>query len=303
MKIASYLHQGQESFGVVIGGGLVDLRGQLSAPAASLREVLERGLLDEVRALSDLAAPTLRLAEVTLLTPIVRPGKIVCVGINYRSRPGEFGAAAPPPYPSLFFRNPHAQVASGQPILRPPESEQLDFEGEVAIIIGRGGRRISQADAMGHVAGYACFNEGSIRDWMKHGVYNVTAGKNFDATGGFGPWMATADAFPDPAAIALETRVNGTVVQSDSTASLIFPFVRLIEYISTVMTLDPGDVIATGTPAGSGSKREPPVWLKPGDLVEVEVHGVGCLSNRVEDEASLAARSDSHRGRNLAPHT
>jgi 5-carboxymethyl-2-hydroxymuconate isomerase len=291
MRVASFRLGREERFGVVVGERIADMTGRLSRPAATLLEAIRLGLVEEMRGLADLASADLKLSEVTLLQPITRPGKIVCVGINYHSRPGEFAKAEPPPYPSLFYRNPHAQAAHGEPILRPPESEQLDYEGEVAMIIGRGGRRIPQGQAMSHVVGYSCFNEGSIRDWMRHGQYNITAGKNFDRSGAFGPWMVTADELPDPDSIALETRVNGKVVQQDTTANLIFPFVRLIEYISTFMTLDPGDVICTGTPAGSGSKMNPPQWLVPGDVLEVEVRGIGTLRNPIVDEAAAGARA------------
>ena len=222
------------------------------------------------------------------MPPVLRPQKIICVGINYRSRPEEYGKAEEPPYPSLFYRNTRAQVGHGGVLLRPPESEQFDYEGEIALIIGRGGRRIAEADALAHIAGYACFNEGSVRDWMRHGQYNVTAGKNFEASGSFGPWMTTADEIADPHAMRLTTRVNGAVVQNDTTASMMFPFETLIAYISTFTTLDPGDVVVTGTPAGSGAKQVPPRWLRAGDVLEIEVSGVGTLRNTVADDPSPA---------------
>jgi 2-keto-4-pentenoate hydratase/2-oxohepta-3-ene-1,7-dioic acid hydratase in catechol pathway len=287
MKLASYLVDGRASFGLALDDGLFDLGSRLPGRDDGLLARLQNGTLDALRAFEAEARPELPFDAVTFLPPVPRPGKTLCVGINYRSRPGEFDQAAEPKYPSLFMRAATAQSGHLQPILRPLESEQLDYEGEIALIIGRRGRRIAEADAMQYVAGYACYNEGSIRDWMKHGVYNVTAGKNFDASGSFGPWMATADAIADPTDMRITTRVNSVTVQDDSTANMIAPFTRLISYISTFTTLEPGDVIATGTPAGSGSKMKPPRWLKPGDVLEVEVAGVGILRNSIVDEREV----------------
>lgn len=284
MKIASYIVDGRKSFGLVIGDGLFDLGSRTGVSGDSVLARLETGTLDALRAYQATATAELRFEDVIFLPPVTRSGKILCVGINYRSRPGEFGTAEEPKYPSLFMRGPTAQSGHLQPILRPLESEQLDYEGEIALIIGKAGRRIPQEQAMSHVAGFACFNEGSIRDWMKHGVYNVTAGKNFEKSGSFGPWMATPDEIADPGNMRLQTRVNGVTVQSDTTANMIAPFSRLINYISTFATLEPGDVIVTGTPTGSGSKMHPPRWLKAGDVLEVEVEGVGILRNQIVDE-------------------
>ncbi len=286
MKLASYELQGRSRFGMVLDGGLFDFFERLSGRAASLDEVLRRGLLAELPRLARGAAPEIAPADVRFLPPLERPGKILCVGINYAGRPGEYQNAEPPKYPSLFLRTPAAQVGHLEPLVRPAESEQFDYEGEIAIVIGKPGRRIREADALSHIAAYSCFNEGSVRDWMRHGVYNVTAGKNFDASGAFGPWLATADEVPDPRDMRIATRVNGETVQNDSTANLIFSFARLIAYISTFSRLEPGDVIATGTPAGAGGKRNPPRWLKAGDVVEVEVSSVGVLRNAVIDEAA-----------------
>jgi 5-carboxymethyl-2-hydroxymuconate isomerase len=293
MKIASYIVDGRASFGLAVEGGLFDLGSRLPDRHDSLLSRLQQGTLDELRQFEAEARPELALEAVKFQTPVVRPGKILCVGINYRSRPGEFGASAEPQYPSLFMRGSTAQAGHLQPILRPAESEQLDYEGEIALIIGRAGRRIPESGAIAHVAGYACFNEGSIRDWMKHGVYNVTAGKNFDASGSFGPWIATPDEIEDPTNMRITTRVNGVTVQDDTTANLIAPFTRLISYISTFTTLEPGDVIVTGTPTGSGSKMTPPRWLKPGDILEVSVEGVGILRNQVIDERDVRSADTS----------
>ena len=189
----------------------------------------------------------------------------------------------------MFPRFPESFVGHGQPLLRPPESEQLDYEGEIALVIGKAGRRIAAADAWSHVAGLTCLNEGTIRDWLRHGKFNVTQGKNWDASGSMGPWLVTADEFDPRAPLTVTTRVNGEIRQHDTTANLMFPFDELIRYISTWTTLQPGDVISTGTPIGAGVRFTPPRFLKPGDVVEVEVSGIGTLSNPVADEA--AARS------------
>jgi 2-keto-4-pentenoate hydratase/2-oxohepta-3-ene-1,7-dioic acid hydratase in catechol pathway len=284
MKFASYILNGRQSFGLAVDGGLFDLGSRVPDPQDTLLSRLQRGSLDDLRVFAPDARAELTVEDVTFLPPIVKPGKTLCVGVNYRNRPGEFGKTSEPEYPSLFMRGCTAQTGHLQPILRPLESEQLDYEGEIALIIGRTGRRISEADAMSYVTGYACFNEGSIRDWMKHGIYNVTAGKNFDNSGSFGPWLVTPDEIKDPTNMRLSTRVNGVTVQEDTTANMIAPFTRLISYISTFTTLEPGDVIVTGTPTGSGSKMNPPRWLQPGDVLEVEVEGVGILRNPVLDE-------------------
>lgn len=283
MKIASYVHEGRESFGLVLDGGLHDLGLRLEGRASSLVEALSGPVLDELRGLAAYARPDLAMDAVQFLPPVVRPGKIVCVGINYASRPGEHQQGRPK-YPSLFYRTPAAQAAHGAPLMRPPESEEFDYEGEIALIIGARGRRIPTDRALSHIAGYSCFNEGSVRDWMKHGVYNVTAGKNFQASGAFGPWVATPDEIADPHDMRIVTRINGEVRQDDTTANMIFPFEELIAYISTFVTLEPGDVIATGTPTGAGVRFDPPKWLRAGDVVEIEVEGVGVLRNEVVDE-------------------
>ena len=281
MRLASYVHAGRESFGIALEGGIFDLGSRLDG--ATIIDALAGPARDRVDTLAREARPEIAEADVRFLQPITRPGKILCVGINYASRPGEHEVARPK-YPSLFYRTPLAQSAHGQSLLRPPESEQFDYEGEIAIVIGRGGRRIPASQGLTHIAGYSCFNEGSVRDWMKHGVYNVTAGKNFERSGAFGPWIATPDEIRDPHDMGIVTRINGEVRQQDTTANMIFPFEELVAYISTFITLEPGDVIATGTPTGAGTRFDPPKWLKAGDVVEVEVEGVGVLRNVVEDE-------------------
>lgn len=220
------------------------------------------------------------LADVTLLPPIADPGKIICIGLNYRAHVAEAGRALPE-QPSLFVRFTDTLVAQGAPLLCPKVSDNFDFEGELAVVIGKGGRHIGEDQAMEHVAGYACFNDGSVRDWQKH---SVSAGKNFPQTAGFGPWLVTRDEIPDPAALTLTTRLNGEVVQHAGTDMLIFPIPRLIAYVSAFTALSPGDVIATGTPEGVGLGRTPPLWMKPGDVVEVEISGIGTLRNPVVAE-------------------
>jgi 2-keto-4-pentenoate hydratase/2-oxohepta-3-ene-1,7-dioic acid hydratase in catechol pathway len=282
MRLASYRHEGADSFGLVLAGGLFDLKRRLSG-ASSLAELLCGPALAEARRLAAEAKAEIAFNNVRFLQPIVNPGKIVCVGINYASRPGEH-ATDRPKYPSLFMRTPLAQVGHGEKLMRPPESVQFDYEGEIAIVIGRRGRRIPKEEARSYIVGYSCFNEGSVRDWMKHGVYNVTAGKNFEGSGSFGPWVATPDEIRDPHDMRIVTRVNGEVRQNDTTANMIFNFEELIAYISTFVTLEPGDVIVTGTPTGAGVRFDPPIWLKAGDVLEVEVEGVGVLRNEVADE-------------------
>lgn len=226
-----------------------------------------------------------KLSEVTLDLPITNPTRVYCIGVNYMNRNEEYkdGSAAPP-YPSVFVRNPRSFSAHGQDIWRPAESEQLDYEGEIVLVIGKTGRRIGQSDAMDHVAGLTIMNEGTIRDWLRHGKFNVTQGKNWDRSGGLGPWIETDLGDINVNDMMIETRVNGEIRQSDTTASMAFPFARLVEYVSTFGTLEPGDLIATGTPTGAGARFDPPRWLTPGDVVEVHVEGIGTLSNTIADE-------------------
>jgi 5-carboxymethyl-2-hydroxymuconate isomerase len=211
--------------------------------------------------------------------------KIVCIGINYGNRNEEYkdGAEAPR-YPSVFMRTPGSLVGHREPIVRPPESEQLDYEGEIVLVIGREGRRIAERDAWEHVAGLSLMNEGTVRDWLRHSKFNVTPGKNFERSGSLGPWLVTTDEIGPDTELHLTTRVNGELRQDDTTANLIFPFVRLIAYLSSFMRLMPGDLIATGTPIGAGARFDPPKFLRAGDVVEVEVAELGHLSNPIVDE-------------------
>jgi 2-keto-4-pentenoate hydratase/2-oxohepta-3-ene-1,7-dioic acid hydratase in catechol pathway len=285
MKLLTYRHAGRVSWGAIVDDAIVDLGAKLPR-YAGLREVLTAGAMPELRSALVGAAKGPKLSEVEFLAPIQNPEKILCVGVNYANRNAEYADNSElPKYPSLFMRTPGSLAGHNAPILRPPESEQFDYEGEIVLIIGRGGRRIPRDEALQHVAAFTIMNEGSVRDWLRHGKFNVTQGKNFDRSGAVGPWMVTADAMPDLGSLRVTTRVNGEMRQDDTTASLIFGFDYLISYLSTFTELKPGDVISTGTPTGAGSFFKPPRWLKPGDVVEIEVSGIGTLRNIVADEA------------------
>ncbi len=287
MKLLSFGTREGPRFGVAAGGGIVDLSARLAGRCSSLRALLERDALDEARGFAEGAAPDYALDAVQLLPPVVAPEKILCIGVNYLNRNAEYRDGSDvPAYPSVFMRAPGSLVGHRAPILRPPESVQLDYEGEIAIVIGKRGRRIPRERAGEHVAGLTCMNEGTLRDWLRHGKFNVTQGKNFVASGAIGPWIVTADECPPFGALRVSTRVNGELRQDDTTANLAFPFDHLIAYLSTFAELVPGDVIATGTPTGAGARFDPPRWLVPGDVVEVSVEGVGTLSNPVADEVA-----------------
>jgi len=280
VKIISYLHQGQPGWGVATEAGVLPLQ---SAQYPTLLSALQAGKLDEI-ATTPTAARALPLAEIEFLPVIPVPGKIFCVGHNYEAHRIET-QRDPTQHPLLFMRVAESQTAHRQPILMPAESTQLDYEGEIAVVIGKAGRRIREADAWEHVAGYSAYNDGSVRDWQKH-TLQFTAGKNFSGTGSFGPWMVTRGEIADGEELTLETRLNGQVMQHTTTASMIFSIPVLIEYISAFTSLQPGDVIVTGTPGGVGVKRTPPVWMKPGDQVEVEVSKVGVLVNTIAADAT-----------------
>ncbi|MET3433791.1 2-keto-4-pentenoate hydratase/2-oxohepta-3-ene-1,7-dioic acid hydratase in catechol pathway [Herbaspirillum seropedicae] len=279
MKFASFRHQGKDSFGLVTGEQVIDLG---HAGAGSLKQYLARG--GAARAQQDAEqGRALAIAEVQFLPVIPDPEKILCVGINYLSHVKETGRELPK-HPMIFARFADSQTGHLQPIIRPHASEKLDFEGELAVVIGRKARHVKAAEALDYVAGYACYNDGSVRDWQKHTIQFIP-GKNFPQTGGFGPWLVTPDEAGDPSQLSLVTRLNGTVVQEARTDDLIFPIPALIEYCSTFTELNPGDVIITGTTGGVGAFREPPLWMKPGDVVEVEISGLGKLVNPVAQEA------------------
>jgi 2-keto-4-pentenoate hydratase/2-oxohepta-3-ene-1,7-dioic acid hydratase in catechol pathway len=277
MKLISYLHQGQPGWGMATDAGVVPLH---SDRYPTLLSALQADQLEAIAAQA--SASALPLGEIQFLPVIPVPGKIFCVGHNYEEHRIETARDATA-HPLLFMRVAESQTAHLQPILLPPESTQLDYEGEIAVVIGKAGRRIREADAWDHVAGYSAYNDGSIRDWQRH-TMQFTAGKNFSGTGAFGPWLVTRGDIADGAELTLETRLNGEVMQHTTTASMIFPIPVLIYYISAFTTLQPGDIIVTGTPGGVGAKRNPPVWMKPGDKVEIEVGQVGVLTNTIVAE-------------------
>jgi 2-keto-4-pentenoate hydratase/2-oxohepta-3-ene-1,7-dioic acid hydratase in catechol pathway len=252
----------------------------------SVRDLLEPGALSRAREVVGASKPDFPLAEATFRIPIPNPDKIICVGVNYGNRNAEYKDGSDlPKWPSIFPRFARSFAGHRGGLLRPPESAQLDYEGEIAIVIGKAGRRIAVEDAESHIAGLTCLNEGTIRDWTRHGKFNVTQGKNWDSSGAIGPWLVTADEFPEGYGnLRVQTRVNGEKRQDDTTANLMFPFRYLLHYISTWTTLVPGDIIATGTPVGAGIRFDPPRFLAAGDVVEVEVSGVGTLANTVVDE-------------------
>ena len=269
MKIISFLHEGQPRYGV-----RRDDEVQTFAGGETLEAVLT----------TTPTGPTVAMAGLRLLPVIPKPGKIICIGLNYRDHAKEGGNPIPD-YPAIFLRCTTSLVAHGQPILRPLASDKLDFEAELAVVIGRTARRVAASQALDHVAGYACFNDGSIRDYQRKST-QWTVGKNFDLTGGFGPDLVTADELPDGAhGLSVTSRVNGAIMQDGNTADMIFDVATLIEILSEAMTLEPGDVIATGTPAGVGYARKPPLFLKPGDVCEVTIGSIGTLSNPIEDVA------------------
>jgi 2-keto-4-pentenoate hydratase/2-oxohepta-3-ene-1,7-dioic acid hydratase in catechol pathway len=283
MKLLSFQHDGRDRYGAAVGEGIVDLTDRLGHP--SLRAALAAANLAGMSDLVARSSADLALSDVVLRIPVPDPDKIICVGVNYGNRNAEYkDGTDQPKWPSIFPRFARSFVGHGQALVRPPESAQLDYEGEIAIVIGKAGRRIPEGEAESHIAGLTCLNEGTIRDWTKHGKFNVTQGKNWDASGAIGPWLATADEFAGFDDLRVQTRVNGEKRQDDTTANLLFPFRFLLHYISTWTTLVPGDIIATGTPVGAGIRFDPPRFLRAGDRVEVEVSGVGTLANPVVDE-------------------
>ncbi len=285
MKLISYQLNGTDSYGAVTGDRadrVVDLRQLFGERAADLKALIAADLLAEAAAAVGQASATLALSELQLLPVIPNPGKIVCVGLNYGEHVRETGREITE-QPTLFLRVAESQLAHGEDIVLPPESTRLDYEGEIAVVIGRGGRRIAEADAWAHIAGYACYNDGSIRDWQT-ATPQWTAGKNFWRTGGFGPWMVTRDEIADGRVMTLVTRLNGQEMQRTTTDKLIHSIPRQIAHISAFTPLAAGDVIVTGTPGGVGAKRNPPVWMKPGDSVEIEVDAIGVLRNGIRAE-------------------
>jgi 2-keto-4-pentenoate hydratase/2-oxohepta-3-ene-1,7-dioic acid hydratase in catechol pathway len=279
MRLMSFEHGGQAAYGMVQDGGVVDLHRRVGERWPTLRDALRAGALDALHQAASGQAADHALDAVTFLPVIPEPGKIVCIGMNYKDKQAEWSHTKDTP--NLFIRFADSQVGHGQPVLRPRVSEQLDFEGELAVIVGKAGRHIPEAQALGHVAGYSCYLDGSVRDWQQHAT---CTGKNFPATGGFGPWMVTADEIPDPERMTLTTRLNGQEMQRATTDLLIFTVPYLLHYVSTFTPLSPGDVLVTGSPAGVGARRDPPVWMKPGDVIEVQIDPIGTLRHPIEAE-------------------
>ncbi|MDX8447628.1 fumarylacetoacetate hydrolase family protein [Mesorhizobium captivum] len=285
-RLATFTAGGKTRYGAITEKGVVDLSAR-HREWPTLRQVIEAGALVKLAEAAEGFTADFRVEDIAYEIPIPSPEKIICVGVNYPDRNEEYkdGQAAPS-NPSLFIRFPRSFVGHGAPLVRPPDSSQLDYEGEIVIVIGKGGRRIAEVDALGHIAALSLCNEGTIRDWVRHAKFNVTQGKNFDRSGSIGPWLVP---FTDEAQIAdigLTTRVNGEVRQQDRTVRMIFSFRKIINYISTFTTLVAGDVIVTGTPTGAGARFDPPIWLKPGDVIEVEAEGIGLLRNGVVDEGA-----------------
>jgi len=283
MKVVSYEKAGAKSFGAVVDGGIVDLKTALGGRYEDLQSLLTAEALPEAAQALLGRAPDVALGDVAFLPVIPNPGKIWCCGLNYGEHVREVGRE-PPEKPMFFLRFADSQVGHEQPIVLPPESTQLDYEGEIAVIIGKTGRRISEADAWDHIAGYACYNDATLRDWQRH-TQQWAPGKNFWHTGGFGPWLTTSDEIAPDELMTLTTRLNGKVMQHATTAMMLHSIPRQIAYASTVSPLRAGDVIVTGTPGGVGARRDPPVWMKAGDVIEIEIDKVGVLRNRIAAES------------------
>jgi len=278
MKLLSFAAGGKEFFGVVSGDGVVTLNDKIGQP--DLRAALAAGTMAAMREAAKNAKPDRKLSEIEFLPVIPKPPKILCAGINYRSHAAETGRELPK-QPSMFIRFTDTLVGHDGELIRPTVSDNFDFEGELAVVIGKAARHIKAEQALDHVAGYTCFVDGSVRDYQK---FSVTSGKNFPGTGPLGPWLVTPDDIPDPSKLELTTRLNGTQVQHSPTDLLIYSIPQIIAFCSDFTQLSPGDVIATGTPEGVGHSRKPPLWMKPGDVLEVEISGIGTLRAHVTDE-------------------
>ncbi|MEL7125538.1 MAG: fumarylacetoacetate hydrolase family protein [Pseudomonadota bacterium] len=282
MKLATYTTQGSTYYGAVTDDGMIPLSANFPH-WPSLRDVIAADGLHDLAIAAQ--GRTATHTDVTYQIPVPDPEKIICVGVNFPDRNAEYkdGQDAPPNM-SLFPRFPRSFTGADQPLIRPPESEKLDYEGEIAIVIGKGGRRIAEADAYDHIAALTLCNEGTIRDWVRHAKFNVTQGKNWDGSGAMGPWLVPFTAAAQLNDIRLTTHVNGELRQDDRTSRMLFPIRRQIAYISTFTTLVPGDIIVTGTPTGAGARFDPPKFLEPGDVIEVTAEGIGTLRNEVADE-------------------
>lgn len=280
MKLASYIHHGRKSYGIYTETGIIDLGQKIGQQYPTLKDLLQWDALDVARQYVDYP-PDINDQDVSFLPVIEEPGKIFCVGMNYAEKRKEFSETNNAP--TLFIRFPDSQTGHARPVIKPNLTEEFDYEGELAVIIGKVGENINRSDALSHVAGYSCYMDGSVRDWQ-HAWF--TAGKNWRQTGAFGPCMTTVDEIPDPHALSIQTWLNGMLVQNDSTASMIHKVADLISYISTFTTLSPGDVIITGSPGGVGKKRNPPLFMHEGDCVEVAIEKLGKLKNIIVESTS-----------------
>ena len=280
MKLASYIADGKSAFGIVTGDSIIAMSGRLGLGVETLRQALDAGALNKVREQAKTSKPDSKLSEIRFLPVIPDPQKILCAGINYRSHAAEVNRELPK-QPSMFIRFVDTLVGHDGEMIRPRRSEHFDFEGEFAVVIGKGGRDIPAERALDHVAGYTCFVDGSVRDYQK---FSVTSGKNWPGTGPLGPWIVTTDEIPDPAKLTLTTRLNGQQVQQSGIDQMIYPVQQIISFCSDFTELHPGDVIATGTPEGVGHGRKPPLWMKPGDVLEVEISGIGTLRTHIVQE-------------------
>jgi 2-keto-4-pentenoate hydratase/2-oxohepta-3-ene-1,7-dioic acid hydratase in catechol pathway len=285
MKLISFRHGGREGFGVLTGERVIDLTAAFffETRYANLREVLAAGAVDELKSAAEGSEPDLGLSDIDLLLPIPSPGKIILVGQNYYADAEAKAAGAQPDYPNVFGRNVDSFVPDGAALIKPKLADLFDYEGELALVIGRGGRHVAEAEALDHVAGYTCLNDGTLRDWTVRGLQNYP-GKSFHHSGAMGPALVTADEIPDPTALTITTRVNGEVRQQGGTDLLVFSIPFLVAYVSQFAQLEPGDIISTGSPKLTAADMDPPGWLKPGDRLEVEISGIGTLKNPVEAE-------------------
>ncbi len=278
MKLLSFAAGGKDYFGAISGDGVITLNDKIGAP--DLRAALAAGAMDAIRKAIKDAKPDCKPSDIKFLPLIPHPEKILCAGINYRSHAAETGSELPK-QPSMFARFSDTLVGHDGEMIRPTVSDNFDFEGELALVIGKPARHVKAEHALDHVAGYTCFVDGSVRDFQK---FSVTSGKNFPSTGPLGPWLVTTDEIPDPSRLTLTTRLNGTQVQHSATDLLIYSIPQIVAFCSDFTVLAPGDVIATGTPEGVGHRRKPPLWMKPGDVLEVEITGIGTLRSRIVDE-------------------
>jgi 2-keto-4-pentenoate hydratase/2-oxohepta-3-ene-1,7-dioic acid hydratase in catechol pathway len=284
MRLASYIAHGRASFGAVVGDGVVDFRLRFGSRFATLVDLIRANMLDEARAVMAGVRPDFPLSAIELLPPLLGPEKILCIGINYANRNADFDDPSLPKYPSMFYRHPGSFVGAGQALERPRVSVQFDYEGEIAMVIGREGRHVPRERAAEYILGYTLCNEGTVRDWMRHGKFNVTQGKNFDRSGSMGPFIVTADEIDPRRPMHITVKVNGQVTQDDNTGSMIFSFADLVAYVTTFMTIKPADIIVAGTPVKLGPRADPPRWLKAGDVLEIHSPELGTLWNQVVDE-------------------